>query len=228
MIQSYIQISGNSLEITFINILVFILLGGYGMTITRDRINHGKRLPKIEIRKILVFGIKSTIVIFAYVYVQGVILDFICSPLHFPAFDLEEMLLEWPHTLHMLYTHNPVNTIIFLVVGAVLFYAFSFFMEIALAKLADTNRILSSFNLISIKRSIDVIGWRNYAKEYTLIILVIVFLSYLMSLEVPFFFIDALKDVFLSFFIFATQFLGIGAIYCRIKDEESRIHVPVE
>jgi hypothetical protein len=228
LIQSYIQIRGNSLEITFINILVFILLGGYGMTITRDRINHGKRLPKIEIRKILVFGIKSTIVIFAYVYVQGVILDFICSPLHFPAFDLEEMLLEWPHTLHMLYTHNPVNTIIFLVVGAVLFYAFSFFMEIALAKLADTNRILSSFNLISIKRSIDVIGWRNYAKEYTLIILVIVFLSYLMSLEVPFFFIDALKDVFLSFFIFATQFLGIGAIYCRIKDEESRIHVPVE
>jgi hypothetical protein len=73
-----------------------------------------------------------------------------------------------------------------------------------------------------------VIGWRNYVKEYTLIILVIVFLSYLMSLEVPFFFIDALKDVFLSFFIFATQFLGIGAIYCRIKDEESRIHVPVE
>ena len=228
LIQSYIQISGNSLEITFINILVFILLGGYGMTITRDRINHGKRLPKIEIRKILVFGIKSTIVIFAYVYVQGVILDFICSPLHFPAFDLEEMLLEWPHTLHMLYTHNPVNTIIFLVVGAVLFYVFSFFMEIALAKLADTNKILSSFNLISIKGSIDVIGWRNYVKEYTLIILVIVFLSYLMSLEVPFFFIDALKDVFLSFFIFATQFLGIGAIYCRIKDEESRIHVPVE
>lgn len=227
-IQNYVQIMGNSLEVTLIDLLVIILLGGYGMTITRDRINHGKRLPKIQIKEILVFGIKSTIVIFIYVYVQGVIVDYICSPLHFPPFDLEDMLLNWSHTLHMLYTHNPINTIIFLVVGAVLFYASSFFMEIALAKLADTNNMWSSFNLISIKRSIDVIGWRNYTKEYTLIILVIVFLSYLMSFEVPFFFIDALKDVFLSFLIFATQYLGIGAIYCNIKDEESRIHVPVD
>ena len=28
--------------------------------------------------------------------------------------------------------------------------------------------------------------------------------------------------------IFATQFLGIGAVYCRIKDLESEVEVPAE
>ena len=94
-------------------------------------------------------------------------------------------------------------------------------MEIALAKVADTKSIWSALNLVSIKRSIDVIGWRNYAKDYTLIVFVIVFLSHLISYDVPFSFLDSIIDMFLSFFIFATQYLGIGAIYCEIKDLES-------
>ena len=228
MLQKYILTVGDVYEIYVLQVLVAISVAGYGMVITRDRINHGKRLPKIEIKDIIVLGIKSVIVITIYLEVQGLILDFVCSPFNFPAFDLEEMLLLWPETIHMIYTHNPVNTIIFLVVGAVLFYVFSFFMEIGLAKLADTNSFLEAFNFPSIKRSIDVIGWRNYAKEYTLIILTIVLLSYLTAFQTSFTFVDSLIDMTLSFFIFATQFLGIGAVYCRIKDLENEENMPAE
>ena len=94
-------------------------------------------------------------------------------------------------------------------------------MEIALAKLADTGSLRAAFNLMSIKRSIDVFGWRNYAKDCTLIILTIVILSYLISFNIPFNFIDSIIDMFLSFLIFVTQYLGIGAVYCQIKDLES-------
>lgn len=228
ILQNYILTVGDVYEIYALQVLVAISVAGYGMVIARDRINHGKRLPKIEIKDILVLGIKSVIVITIYLNVQGFILDFVCSPFNFPAFDLEEMLLRWPETLHTIYAHNPIHTIIFLVVGAVMFYVFTFFMEIGLAKLADTNSFWQAFNFVSIKRSIDVMGWRNYAKEYTLIVLTIVFLSYLTAFQTSFTFLDSLIDMILSFFIFATQFLGIGAVYCRIKDLENEENMSAE
>jgi len=228
LLQNYIQSTGNAWEIYIIQMLVVVSVAGYGMVITRDRINHGKRLPKIQIKDIAIFGVKSSIVISIYLFVQGYILNLVCSPLEFPPFDLEDMLLNWSETMHLLFTHNPIDTLLFLIVGSVLFYIFSFFMEIALAKLADTNSIMSSFNIVSIKRSIDVIGWKNYAKDYTLIVVTIVFLSYLSSFELPFSLLDSLIDMFLSFLIFATQYLGMGAVYCNIKDKESKVRVPVD
>lgn len=96
----------------------------------------------------------------------------------------------------------------------------TFFMEIALAKLADTNSILEAFNLLSLKRSIDVIGWKTYAKDYTIIVLTIVILTELICIDIPFTFLDSIIDTILSFFVFATQYIGIGATYCHIKDLE--------
>ena len=228
VLQNYIVSIGDSLEITILNIVVYISVVGYGMVITRDRINHGERLPKIVIKDIVVLGIKAGLVMAVYLLAQGMVLDFVCSPLDFPAFDLEDMLLNWAESIHMLYSHNPVDTIFFLVVGSVLFYVFSFFMEIALARLADTNSILKAFNFLAIKRNIDTIGWRNYAKEYTLIIVTIVFLSYLTAFTWPFSFLDSLIDMFISFLVFATQYLGIGAVYSKIKDMENNVVIPVE
>ena len=94
-----------------VSFLLNLLLCGYGMTIARDRMNGGVRLPKLMIKDVLVFGIQSTIISVIYIVVQGFILDFICSPLNFPAFDLEEMLMNLPHTIHLLFHHNPVNTL---------------------------------------------------------------------------------------------------------------------
>ena len=132
----------------FFNILIF----GYGMTITRDRINNGVRLPKIIIKDVIVLGIKSFIVFSVYLYVQGVILDFICSPLNFPQFNLKEMIFNFSNTLHLLFSHNPIDASVFIVVGAFLFYVTMFFMEIAVALLADTGSLLLSFNIVEIKR----------------------------------------------------------------------------
>ena len=95
-------------------------------------------------------------------------------------------------------------------------------MEIALAKLADTGSILKAFNLLSIKRSIDVIGWKKYTKEYTIIVLTIVILTELICIDLSITFLDSIIDTILSFFVFATQYLGIGAIYCEIKELESK------
>ena len=54
MLQKYILTVGDVYEIYVLQVLVAISVAGYGMVITRDRINHGKRLPKIEIMDIIV------------------------------------------------------------------------------------------------------------------------------------------------------------------------------
>lgn len=195
-----------------------ILISGYGLSITRDRINHGKRLPKIMINDVIVFGLKSLIVSTVYLFIQGVIMDSVCSSMNFPAFDLEEMLLEFPHTVNMLYRHDHVYTVIFLVLGSILFYISVFFMEIALAKLADTGSIIESFNLLSIKRSIDIIGWRDYVVEYTLIVLAIVIFESLKYIVIPVYALNFVWRTILSLFAFTTQYLGIGAVYSKVKD----------
>ena len=60
-------------------------------------------------------------------------------------------------------------------------------------------------------------------KDYNLIVLTIILLSYLISIDISFNLIDSIIDMFLSFLIFVTQYLGIGAVYCEIKDLESNV-----
>lgn len=216
-IREYFYNNYDNVTLIFIRILTSIIVFGYGMCITRDRINEGIRLPKIVIKDILYLGIKCSIVYSVYIIVQGFILDIACRPLDFPPFNLEEMLLELPETLNMLYGHDPTNTIIFIIVGSILFYISAFFMEIGLARLADSRSILSAFNILAIKRNIDDFGWRNYIKDYTLIIVTIVILTYIQSINFPHSTINYLIEMILSIMIFATQYLGIGAVYCDIK-----------
>ena len=202
----------------FTFLLCFIIIFGYGLTITRDRINHGVRLPKIMPKDILILGAKAVVVFSAYVLAQGFLLDFICYPLGFPPFDLESMLFHYRDTVYLLFEHSPLYTLIFITVGAMTFYISLFFMEIALARLADTGRLKGSFNLVTIKRIIDVIGWRSYTKECTLIILAMVFLGFVRSYDIPIDYIDFTVDLICSLLIFATQFMGIGAAYARFKE----------
>ena len=196
---------------------VSILIIGYGMTITRDRIKNGVRLPKINIKDVIVLGVKSYIVFIVYLFIQGTVLDWISSPFNFPRFELEDMLLDLPNTLNMLISHNHVHAIIFVVVGSILFYITSFFMEIAIARLADTGQILSAFKFNSIKKDIDTIGWKHYAKHYTLIILAIVLFGSLSYVKIPNLILNYIWVIILNFLMFTTQFLGIGAIYSEIK-----------
>lgn len=217
-IQNYVGEYGDYSQGVLLSILVFIVVSGYGMAITKSRINHGVRLPKIVITDIIVMGIKSGIIMLIYLSIQSLFLTVVSRALGFPAFNLVKYLLDWPGTLNMLFYHEPVSTILFIVLELVLFYITAFFMEIALAKLADTGNMISALDILSIKRNIDVIGWKNYTKRYTSIILAIVILSYLISFDFHLTLIDSLIDMFLSFLIFVTQYLGIGAVYCDIKD----------
>jgi hypothetical protein len=190
------------------------------MSITRSRINHGYRLPKIKILETVSFGIKAYIVFAVYLFVQAVIMDMVSRSFGIPVFDLKDLFLHLSGYLFLIYD-DPAYSAVFIIMGGFSFYVTSFFAEIGIARLADTKSVLSAFNFVAIVRSINIFGWRNYARDLTSLVLALVILTYLKSIVLPYSLADNLWEMVLGFLIFATEFLGIGAVYCNIKDKET-------
>lgn len=205
---------------TITRYIVLIILNGYGMIITRDRINHGYRLPKIILSDVFNLGIKSTVVYGLYVGFQSGLLYFASLFLDIPIFDLHELLLNYQETIYMFFVNSPEYVLTFILVGGLIFYFTTFFAEIGLARLADTKSFFQAFNFVAICKSIRIFGFRKYIVDYTTIIVAIVILTLIKSYSFSDFALDNLWEMVFGFLIFATQYLGIGAVYCDIKDAQ--------
>ena len=90
-------------------------------------------------------------------------------------------------------------------------------MEISLARLADGGRIIDAFNILSIKKCIDTIGWRHYTVDYTKIMISITILAYLQYGIDYFGFFSNILDLIIGLLIFIIEFIGIGMIYKDYK-----------
>lgn len=197
--------------------LILIFITGYGLSIIHDIINNGERLPKIKIKKIISYGIKGIIIIYVLTTIQSFLINLICIPLHFPEFDLEELLVDTHETLHLLYTHSPTDLIIFLIAGAIIYFITMFFMEVAIARLADKDKLLHSLNIVEIFRDINTIGGINYSKEFILIMIAMVILIYMGNIKVDNPIANFLINNVFEFGVYITQFVGIGIAYSHIK-----------
>ena len=213
----------HSMEMTYqipliiISIITTLLIYGYGLVITKDTIREGKKLPKIKIKECSIFGIKSLIMITIYTSIEGLALFLISLGFHLPEFQLKFALSHIMETLKLFYIHNPVSTFEFIICSIIATYIVAFFMEISLARLADGGNLLGAFNLVSIKRCIDTIGWRHYTLDYTKIILSITILAYLQYGIDHFKLMNGVVDLTIGLLIFVIEFIGIGTIYKDYK-----------
>ena len=205
-----------------IHIPVLILLNGYGMVIAHDRINHGYRLPKIIPSEVLNLGIKSTVVYGFYVLFQAIILYYTSYLFHIPKFDLEDMLLNFGETIHMFFVNSPEYMLVFIIIGGIVFYITTFLAEIGLGRLADTKSFISAFDFKASYRILRIFGFRRYVRDCTTIIIAIVILTFIKSIGFSDLMLDNLWEMIFGFLIFATQYLGIGSLYCEIKDAQIR------
>lgn len=201
-------------SLTFVGpYLLGMLLTGYGLQVTENIIHGGTSPPKILPKKVIVLGFKGYVISFAYMVIQVLPLAIVSLFLNFPTFEIEELLLKPDETLNLFLTHDPLSGFIFIVSGFLIVYVTTFFMEIALARLADGGKLKNAFDLSRIKHVIDVIGWKSYAIRYTRIIIAIVLLSYLIYYRATFPLLDMVIDSFLYFLMFVIEFLGMGHIY---------------
>lgn len=205
----------------YLSMMPYIFISGYGMAITKDVLNGGKRLPKILIKDVVVLGIKSTFVFIVYISFQLLLFTFVSSLFNFPVVDVDDLVMDFFETVPLLFNHDFVATVIFLIIDFIVFYITMFFIEMGLARLADTGSIIEAFNLKRIKETIDVIGWGEYAKHYTVIILLLAFFSLMIDIDFPIFGLDYILKVFLGLLLFTTQYWGIGAVYRIFKKKQS-------
>ncbi|WP_458456145.1 DUF4013 domain-containing protein [Methanobrevibacter sp.] len=193
-------------------ILLFII-SGYGLQVIHDVINGGVRLPRILPKKMISYGIKGFIVFFFYIFIQMFVMMLITNYLHFPEFDLEDIFLEFGRTVHLFYSHDILSFVIFIVSGFLIVYLTTFFMELALAKLADGGSLKDAFNFRLIKHAIDIIGWGNYIRDYSAILFSIIVLSFFNLMLSPYAHINVIAGTITDFLIFIIEYRGMGLIY---------------
>ena len=204
-------------------IIAAVLISGYCIQVIEDVINGGTRLPEMKLKKMIVFGAKSLVIVGFYFIIQVSLLGIVALILNFPLFDLEELVLKPQHTLNMIYGHGLGSFIIFLILGFVIYYVTIFFMELSLAKLADGGQLRKSFNFSKIKRAIDIIGWKNYTVGYTKIIIVIIFLAYVNKIFTGFTGLALIVDSLTLLTTFIVESRGMGRVYKVYTDNKKNI-----
>lgn len=107
-------------------------------------------------------------------------------------------------------------------------YIVAFFLKISLARLADGGRLLGAFNILSIKRCIDTIGWRHYTADYTKIMLSITILAYLQYGIDMFGFFNWVFDLIIDLMIFSIELVGIGMIYQEYKIKKVKRFIEID
>lgn len=211
------HVVGGLMESTSLIVLLIVL--GYGLKITQDVINGGKSLPKISINELINFGLKGTVVYTFYLTIQVSVLGLISILFDFPIFELEEFILNISETIALLYEHDPIIFIIFILLGLITVYVTVFFMEIALAILADGGKLKEAFEFSRIRDVISTIGWNHYALDYTKIVLAVVILIGIRCLfdfnGVLNFIVCVITDIL----AFVVEYRGIGNIYREYQNE---------
>ncbi len=195
------------------SIICLILVMGYGLQIINDIINGGTRLPKIMPKKVIILGFKGFIIRLFYTAIQIFLLTLIAINLNFPLFDVEEFFLEYQNTITLIFNHDAVSCIIFVISGFIITYVTSFFMELSLARLADGGQLRKSFNFRRIKHAIDIIGWKNYTIGYSKIIFIIIVFSHIETFFDQFYGLNVVIGVLSLFIIFITEYRGMGNVY---------------
>ena len=199
------------------SLIVLLVVLGYGLKVTQDVINGGTSLPSIKLKELINFGLKGIVIYTFYLTIQASLLGLISLAFDFPEFDIEEMILNLHETIALFFEHDPISFIIFIILGLLIVYGSIFFMEIALAILADGGKLKESFDFSRIKKTIDTIGWKEYAADYTKIIASVIILVFINGLFNSYAWISIIVGVITDILAFIVEYRGIGMIYREYK-----------
>lgn len=200
------------------SLIVLLVVLGYGLKVTQDVINGGTSLPKIKLNELVNFGLKGIVIYTFYLTIQASALGLVSLMFNFPEFDLEEMILNLHETVALFYEHDPISFILFIILGLLIVYGTIFFMEIALAIMADGGKLKEAFDFRRIKRTIETIGWKEYSADYTKIVAAVVILVFINGLCKSYGWISIIIGVMTDMLAFTVEYRGIGKIYREYKE----------
>lgn len=166
------------------------------------------------------YGIGGNIVYTFYLTIQASALGLISLMFNFPEFDIEELILNLHETIKLFFEHDPLTFIIFIILRLLIVYGTIFFMEIALAILADGGNLKDAFDFKRIKNTISTIGWKEYAADYTKIIASVIILVFINGLFKSTGWLSIIIGVITDMLAFLVEYRGIGMIYKEYKEQK--------
>ena len=184
--------------------IYFVIYISYGMQYAGELINGREHLPGFSFKDIprKKKGRQVPLII------MGISILF-----NFPSFEIESFFFEFSETVHLIFTHSPIDSVLFFILSIAVTYIMGFFLEIALANLLDDGKFIDSFNFKLIKHYIDNIGWMEYAKDYTALLLTVLIITGLEFIPVSKFVMFNLSLIL----VFMVEFCAINVIFKKMK-----------
>lgn len=184
-------------------IITMIIIGGYAVSIIRKTLALEEDLPAFEWGANIIDGIKLSLLSIVYYiipFVVTLIVGFATG-----AFNQLAELMNHYIVYGSLNTipHSVLNSAAFsflttFIIGAILFIIFTLLLNIAIGRLAETDSLIKSMNMISIFNKIGEIGWANY------IIWILVFIGILIIMGILIFIISFIIAIILTIIAYLT------------------------
>jgi len=163
---------------TLLSIIIYLIISGYSLSITRKTIALEEEIPEFEWVKNIIDGLKVFVLDIVY-YIIPFIVTFIVAYLT-GAFNYLIQIVNY------VITHGPTATIpqtllldaltsftIVILIGAILFIIFYLLANIAVARLAENDSLVAAINMKDTIHKIGEIGWGNYI--IWLIVFIVIF-----------------------------------------------------
>ena len=185
--------------------IYFVIYISYGMQYAGELINGREHLPGFSFKDIP-RGIKASVVLSIYWVVQGLILMGISILFNFPSFEIESFFFEFSETVHLIFTHSPIDSVLFFILSIAVTYIMGFFLEIALANLLDDGKFIDSFNWEPVKHPL-------LKADYTALLLTVLIITGLEFIPVSKFVMSNLSLIL----VFMVEFCAINVIFKKMK-----------
>ena len=147
--------------------LVTLFMYGYGLAITKDTIRNGEKLPIIKLKQCTVFGIKASIMITLYSFIEGFLLYDLSTRFYLPEFHLKFAASHLIETLKLYYWHNPkimlsITILAYLQYGIDMFGFFNWVFDLIIGlmifaiEFVGIGMIYQEYKIKKVKRVIEI------------------------------------------------------------------------
>lgn len=193
---------GNVFILQFIALIVWFFISGYILSIIKSTVEGSDAVPDISLKRDVVIGIKSLVIVVVYSLLPGLIIGFILSGFgligfgNVAAIDIENIQGSLSHAVT---TTGVLSVVIGSLVSMVVLLIFSSLLIMAESSLALTGKIKEGLKFRKAWRGVSSVGWGTFIIWDIILFLIVAILAVISSLitQIP------IVGIFIEYLIIA-------------------------
>lgn len=165
-----------------LTIVIGLIINGYGLSITKETIFNSEELPEFNWGKNIVDGLKIVILYIVYYIIPfliTIILGYATGAFEYIYQIMSYSVMYGSAAIPQSLAYSAFGSIMgAALVGIILFIIFTLLLEIAMAKLAETDNLGAAINMKDVFNEIGNIGWGNYIIWIILLIIISIIIGF--------------------------------------------------